>query len=288
MVEIDPPAPKPGRVRVTVQAAAVNPIDVKILRGLMGGSPPKNARGIGIEVAGVVDAVGDGVDAWAVGDEVFGRSIGGGYAESTLAAADALVRRPEYLPWDVAGGLTVAAETAHRTLTELRVTTGDVLLIHAASGAVGLVTTQLAVARGATVIGTASERNHDFLRSLSATPVAYGEGWVERVRAVAPRVDAVLDAAGTGVLAGSVELAGGAERVVTIAGYDEAASLGVRFTGSPEDMVPEPEVAAVVLPLYERGQLRLPIAGRYPLQDAAQALAASGSGHPPGKLVLIP
>ncbi|MBO0840274.1 MAG: zinc-binding dehydrogenase, partial [Sciscionella sp.] len=122
-------------------------------------------------------------------------------------------------------------------------------------------------------------------------PVTYGDGWVERVRTAIPAVstvDAVLDAAGAGVLVESVELAGGPRRVITIADYSGAQAAGVVFTGGPEDMRPIPEAFAEVFPLYAKGKLRLPIAGKYPLARAADALAASESGHVGGKLVLLP
>lgn len=286
LTESDMPQPGPGQVRLAVRAAGVNPIDWKLLRGMMGGTVT-TPRGVGVEAAGVVDALGSGVDAFAVGDEVFGRPIGGGYAEYVLASAENLVRKPEGMPWELAGGLTVAAETAYRALTYLGVTSGETVLIHGAAGAVGTVATQLAVARGATVIGSASEANHEFLRSLGAEPVTYGEGLVQRVRAITPQVDAVFDTAGKGALPDSIELAGGTDRVITIADPG-AAELGVRFTGGPDDSFPLPEVFAEVLPLYEQGKLRLPIASTYPLESAAEALARSEEGHGRGKIVIVP
>lgn len=287
LTDVELPEPGPGQVRLAVRAAGVNPIDWKILRGLFGGAP-EGRRGIGVEVAGVVDAVGPGVDAFAVGDEVLGRPLGGGgYAQYVPAKVDELVRKPAAMGWELAGGLTVAAETAYRALTHLGVSSGDTLLIHGASGAVGTLATQLAVARGATVLGTASAGNHDFLRSLGATPLAYGEGLVERVQAIVPKVDAVFDTAGKGALPDSIELTGGTARVITIAD-PQAAELGVRFTGGAEPSFPLPEVFAEVFPLWEQGTLRLPSGGSYPLARAADALTESESGHPGGKLVIVP
>lgn len=287
--EVPVPKPAEGQVRVLVRAAGVNPLDWKVIRAVFGGQPPTSPQGLGVELAGVVDAVGDNVSAFAVGDEVLGRPIGNaGYAEFALARPADLVRKPAELSWELAGGLTVAAETGYRALVTLGVSAGDTVLIHGASGAVGVVTTQLAIARGARVIGTASERNHDFLRALGATPVAYGDGWVDRVRAVGGTVDAVLDAAGKGVLPESVELAGGADRVITIADSAGAQAAGVVFTGGAEDMLPLSDVFAEVFPLLANGKLQLPIAGTYPLARAADALAESEAGHAGGKLVLLP
>lgn len=282
--ETDTPEPGAGQVLVAVRAAGVNQADWKLIGGLFGGAPPKKPRGIGFEMAGVVDAVGAGVEGLAVGDEVLG-SASGGYAEYALAAAADLTAKPAGMPWEVAGGLTVAAEAAYRCLTLLDVRAGETLLVHAGAGAVGALATQLAVSRGASVIGTASERNHDYLRSIGATPVTYGDGLVDRVRAVAPTVDAVLDASGRGVLPESIELAGGPERVVTIADFPGAAEHGVRSTGDSGPLAP---AFAELLPLYADGKLDLRIGGTYPLSQAADALAESKSGHARGKLVLLP
>lgn len=282
--EAEVPEPKPGQVRVAVRAAGVNQADWKMVGGLFGGEPPAEPRGIGFEIAGVVDSVGAGVEGFAAGDEVLGQASGG-YAEYALAAAADLTAKPAGLAWEVAGGLTIAAETAYRCLDLLGVRAGETLLVHAAAGSVGSVATQLAVHRGVRVIGTASERNHDYLRSLGAIPVTYGEGLVERVRAVTPVVDAVLDASGRGVLPDSIELAGGPDRVVTIADFPGAAAHGVRFTGESGPLAP---VFAELLPLAADGKLDLRIGGTYPLARAAEALAESKSGHARGKLVLLP
>lgn len=281
--EADMPEPGAGQVRVAVRAAGVNQADWKMVGGLFGGEPPAKPRGIGFEIAGVVDAVGADVDGFEVGDEVLGQASGG-YAEYALAAATNLTAKPAGLAWEVAGGLTIAAETAYRCLELLGVRAGETLLVHAAAGSVGSVATQLAVHRGVRVIGTASEHNHDYLRSLGAIPVTYGDGLVERVRALTPAVDAVLDASGRGVLPDSIVLAGGPDRVVTIADFAGAAEHGVRFTGESGPLAP---AFAELLPLAAEGKLDLRIGGTYPLARAADALAESRSGHASGKLVLV-
>ncbi|MFD3780452.1 NADP-dependent oxidoreductase [Streptomyces sp. NPDC058612] len=288
VTKVDKPDPGPGQVRVQVRAAGVNPIDFKILRGLFGGEPPRQRRGIGVELAGVVDALGPDVDSLAIGDEVLGRATGGSWADYPLATVDNLVARPADLPWEVAGSMTIVAEAAARALNLTGVSTSDTVVINGASGGVGALATQLAVARGARVIGTASERNHDYLRAIGAIPVTYGAGMADRVRAVAPTIDAAVDTAGRGALPDLVELAGGTKRVITLADPD-AAAHGVRFTGGgPGESVPLPDVFAEVLPLYRTGKLQFLIAQTYPLAQAAQALTASESGQAHGKLVLIP
>jgi NADPH:quinone reductase-like Zn-dependent oxidoreductase len=153
--------------------------------------------GVGSDVSGLVDQVGPGVTEFVVGDEVLSSSVTPSFAEYALAEPASLVRKPHEIAWEVAGSLAGAGGTAYAVLKRLRLNAGETLLIHGTPGGVGTFAVQLAVARGVTVIGTASERNHDYLRSIGATPVTYGDGLLERVRSVAPQsVDAVLDASG--------------------------------------------------------------------------------------------
>lgn len=237
----------------------------------------------GLEAAGIVDEVGEGVTGVEVGDAVLGWTVTGAYAEYALASEFAL--KPADLDWDTAAALPVAVETSVRVLDELKVGEGETLLIHGASGVVGAVGVQLAVARGATVIGTASPGNHDYVRSLGATPVAHGEGLADRIRAAAPQgVDAVYDAAGHGDLPLSIELRGGTDRIVTIAD-PQAAELGVTFSGGGGPF-------GARLGEYARlavdGKLTVRVAQSLPLADAAQAQELVATGHAPGKVVLRP
>lgn len=285
--DVHTPAPGPGRLRIAVRAAGVNAIDWKIRSGLFSGDTiPEEPVGTGIEIAGTVDAAGPGVQGWSVGRAVFGRVASGAAATHVLADPENLVVKPDWLPFEQAAALPVAAETAYRTLRRLDVRAGETLLIHAVAGGVGLVAAQLARARGAEVVGTARPLHHAFLRELGVHPVTYGDGLAERVRAVAPRgVDAVLDASGRDVLAVSIELAGGVDRVVTIAD-PHAADLGVHFsTGA--DAAPLEEIFAELFPLLERGALRLPIETSFPLERTADAHRRSEDGHLRGKIVLI-
>jgi NADPH:quinone reductase-like Zn-dependent oxidoreductase len=200
VLDIAAPTVGPGQVRLRVRAAGVNPIDWKTLQGLMAEEIPLQLpAGLGSDVAGVVDQVGEGVTDLAVGDAVLGRSVTPSFAEYALAVPADLIGKPEDLDWVVAGTLAGAGGTAYTVLRRLDLQPGQTLLIHAAAGGVGTFAVQLAVARGVRVIGTASERNHDYLRSIGALPITYGDGLAERVRSVAPDgVDAVLDASGRG------------------------------------------------------------------------------------------
>jgi NADPH:quinone reductase-like Zn-dependent oxidoreductase len=283
--EIDAPHAGPGQVRIKVLAAGVNPMDYKIRRGWFEAMMPTTFPAVpGLEVAGVVDEAGEGAE-FAVGDEVVGWAATGGYAQHALLGN--AVRKPAGVSWEQAVAVPVAGETSQRVLDALGVKSGETLLLHGAAGAVGAVAVQLAVAAGVMVIGTASEANHEYLRSLGATPVAYGEGLVERVRAVAPAVDAVFDAAGQGGLKESIELRGGTERIITIADMG-AGELGVEVSVGGT----EPEVVkgwlSKQLQLAADGKLTVRIAETFPLAEAAKAQEISESGHAKGKLVLLP
>jgi len=284
IVDVPDPHPGPNEIRVAVRAAGVNPSDWKARKGEMGGELPQTT---GREVAGVVDEIGAGVTDISVGDRVFGfsgGSAGAGAAEFAVISDYAPI--PPSLDFAEAAGLPVALETATRSLDTLGVAAGNTLLVNGAAGGIGSVAVQLAVARGARVIGTASPANHDYLRSLGAEPVAYGEGLLERVRALAPAgLDLALDVAGSGVLPELIELAGGPEHVVTIADVAGAQEHGVTF--SRGDTGRALHAIADIGELIEAGRLSLPIAQTFPLSQIADAHRVSEGGHVRGKLVLL-
>jgi NADPH:quinone reductase-like Zn-dependent oxidoreductase len=283
--EVDEPHAGPGQVRIAVRAAGVNPFDYKLRRGYI--SDKANFPVVpGYEVAGVVDEVGDGVTDLVVGDEVVGWSKTGGYAEFALAGA--LAKKPAGVSFEEAVALPVAGETSARALRELGVKEGETLLVHGAAGGVGAIGVQLAVALGATVIGTASEANHEYLRSLGVIPVLYGEGLVDRVRKLAPQgVDAVYDVAGKGALPDSIELRGGTDRILTVAD-PTAAEHGIPFSSGTGDPVQQSADLAAQLQLAADGKLTLKVAQTFALADAPKAAEISESGHVSGKLVLKP
>lgn len=283
--DIDKPVPGPGEVLVKVRRAGVNPFDGKVRAGYTQSFAPVTLPSVpGFEIAGEVSEVGSGEPEFAVGDEVFGWSSGGGYAEYAIGGT--LLRKPEDLDWDIAASLPVAVETAVRVLNELKIASGETLLINGASGAVGAIAAQLAVRRGLTVIGTGGSANQEYIATLGAIPTHYGAGLVERVRALAPKgIDAVFDVAGKGALPDSIELRGGTtDRIVTIA--DQAAGeLGVAFSagGAP---IPVADLAAAA-ESAARGELTVTVAATYPLSDAAKAQEVVDGGHAGGKIVLI-
>jgi NADPH:quinone reductase-like Zn-dependent oxidoreductase len=282
LVEVPDPHPGAGQVRVAVRAVGVNPIDWKMRSGMMGGELPQTT---GREAAGVVDAVGEGIEDVGPGDRVFGFVTGAGAAELAVLTDHAPI--PASLDFAGAAALPVAVETATRTLDLLGVGQDTIVLINGAAGAVGSSAVQLARLRGARVIGTASPSNHEYIRSLGAEPTRYGDRLNDEVREIAPgRIDAALDAAGGGALPALVELTGDPERVVTIADYAGAQETGVRFSGG---MGTERAVHALrdVGPLIESGKFSLPVAKTFPLGKIGDAHALSQEGHVRGKLVLL-
>ncbi|WP_406478121.1 NADP-dependent oxidoreductase [Streptomyces sp. NBC_01615] len=280
--DVEVPQPGPGQVRVRVKAAGLNALDGKIRSGALEARFPTPLPAIpGGELAGVVDALGEGVQDVKVGDEVLGWSDTGSYAQYALATT--VAPKPAGLDWQHAVALPVAGATAERVLNLLGVVAGETVLMHGAAGAVGTLAVQLATARGARVIGTAGPANQDYLTSLGATATLYGEGLVERVRALAPDgVDAVFDLAGKGALEDSITLRGGTERIVTIADFS-AYQLGITFSsGSPE------RSAAGLAALAQdaaTGKVVTTVTA-YPLAQAAAAQQVSDAGHVQGKLVL--
>jgi NADPH:quinone reductase-like Zn-dependent oxidoreductase len=278
------PHPGPGQLRIAVRAASVNPIDWKAFSGAMSGGEPMAGTGyLGSDAAGVVEEVGQGVTGVAVGEEVFGR---GQHTQAESALLDAWAAKPPAIDWAVAAAAGVAGETAERGLRLLEVKAGDTLFVDGGAGGVGAVAVQMAIARGARVIASASQANHDYLRELGATPVRYGQGVAERVRAAAGgRVDAVFDVAGKTPVQELISLAPAPSQVLSIANF-AAGQAGARVTGGGADSRPM-EALALVADLLAQNKLVLKVE-TFPFDRAAEAYRISQGGHLRGKLVLIP
>ncbi|MEV0348229.1 NADP-dependent oxidoreductase [Nonomuraea sp. NPDC050680] len=299
VAEVEAPHAGPSEIRIAVRASGVSPGETYIRSGALRDMVPTTfPYRTGFDAAGVVDEVGDGVTGVSIGDEVFGMTstIGRG-ANADFAVLAAWAPKPAAWSWEEAGGAAGGVETATRVLDRLAVGAGHTVLVQGAAGAVGTVAVQLAVARGATVIGTASEHNHDFLRSLGAEPTTYGVGLVERIRALAPAgVDAVFDCAG-GALPDLIAIAGDTTRVVTIADFT-AAAHGVHMshgapaeeTGAAVGAAADPQAVhglAIAVTLAGEGRLRVPVAAAFPLAEAAAAHELSEGRHARGKIVLV-
>ena len=286
VADAEEPHPGEGQIRIAVRAAGVNPIDWKARSGVMREMMPLSFPVIdGREASGVVDEVGPGVSGVATGDEVFGFSVGGAAAEHALL--DDYARKPAGLAWEEAAALPVAVETSLRVFNVLGgLGEGQTIVVNGAAGGVGAVAVQIAQARGARVIGTASEGNHEFLRSLGAEPTTYGDGMVERIRALAPDgIDLAFDTAGKGGIPDLITLTGDPARVATIADFG-AAALGAKVTGGAEGRAPGALDEAAQL--VEAGRLHVPVQQTFTFAQASEAHRVSEGGHVRGKLVLVP
>ncbi|MFJ8083192.1 NADP-dependent oxidoreductase [Streptomyces sp. NPDC096205] len=287
--EVPDPKVAPGQVLIQVRAAGVNPVDWKIMTGGLDGMMDTVFPAIpGWDVAGVVTGTGPDAPEFAVGAEVMAYARkhvvhAGTFAEYVAVDASAVAHKPAGLDWAQAGGLPLAGLTALRTLDRMDVGADDTLLVHGASGGVGSLGVQLAVDRGARVIGTASERNHDFLRGLGAEPVAHGDGLAERVRALAPDgVSAVADFVG-GQLEATLAVLAPAGRHASVA--DPSVQ---QHGGSWIWVRPDGEKLAELAALVERGALTVEVAETFPLEAVGAAFDASRTGRTRGKLVITP
>ncbi len=276
VAEFEPAAPGSDEVLIRNEAIGVNPFDYKLVAGQTGGKPLTAAVVPGNEAAGVVEGVGRDGAGFHIGDTVVWRGYLGAYATHSVVAASKVYPKPAELSFVEAAALPVAAGTAWAAVQQAGVQTGDVVLVHAAAGGVGSAAVQIAVSLGARVIGTASEKNQDYVRALGAEPVVYGPGLVESVRALGT-VTAIIDAVGTSdAVAASRELMPDLQRAISTAHAEG-------FTAVKSDTAAVPSVLA----LAAQGSLRSDITRTFPLDAAAEALALSATGHVRGKIVLL-
>ncbi|MBP2458837.1 NADPH:quinone reductase-like Zn-dependent oxidoreductase [Clavibacter michiganensis] len=303
VVDVPTPRPGAGEVVVRVRAAGVNPIDWKLYGGDFHevDDDQREEAGLaeelptlGLECAGVVVEVGADVRDVAVGEEVVVHPVTAAYADHVVAPPSSLVRRPAALGEAEAAGLMLAGTTAAHALHAVGAGARDTVLVHGGSGGVGLMAVQLARIAGATVVATASERNHDVLRDLGAIPVAHGPGLADRVRAAAPQgIDAAVDTVGTDeALDVSVALVADRGRIASITGSDRRAEAGIRLLGyGPGQDAGTEHRASVRQELADHagaGRLLVRIAGTFALADAADAHRFARRSHAPGKVVLLP
>ena len=291
-------APGPGQVLLEVRAAGTNPVDYKMYSGAYGTDQARLPIHLGYEASGVVGAVGEDGDGPAgpirSGDEVIAYPVQGAYATELLVPASSVVPKPSRLSFEEASGLLLTGCTAVHALTVTGVRSGETVVVHGASGGVGLMAVQLAVNAGARVIGTASAGIHPYLRELGAEPVTYGEGLVERIRSLAPGgIDAAIDTVGGDeAIDASVALVADRDRIVTIAAFQRGVELGLKVIGAGPGGDPGTEIrAAARLELVrqaEAGKLRVKVAATYPLSEAAAAHRELELGHTHGKIVLVP
>jgi NADPH:quinone reductase len=297
---VDEPVAEPGagQVLVEVRAAGVNPVDWKSYSGTMGADPGRLPIRLGSEVSGVVTATGPDATGPAgpvtVGDEVIGFRVTGGYAEQLVAPASALVPKPAGMAWPEAAGLMLTGSTAVHALTAVDVGAGDTVLVHGASGGVGLMLLQLAAARGARVIGTAGTDGAALVRRFGAEPVAYGDGLADRVRALAPDgVTAAIDTVGSDEAVDvSLQLLPDRDRFVTIAAFARGAELDLKRIGGGLGADPGTAIRDAarleLTRLVDAGALSVVVDATFPLDRVADAHRQGMRGHSHGKLVLLP
>lgn len=288
---VDLPVPKvgPDSVLVAVRAASVNPVDWKVREGHLDGLLDATFPVVpGWDVAGVVERVGLDTPELQVGDEVYGYVRkdwlhGGTFAQYVAAPVRTLARKPASATFEEAAAVPLAGLTAFQTIGRAGVTAGQTVLVHAAAGGVGQFAVQIAVARGARVIGTASPRNHEHLRALGAQPVAYGDGLAAAVRELAPDgVDVVLDYGSDDLVTTTRALlrpGGTVASIVDAAARDELGGHYVWVRPSSEDLTALAE-------LIDAGRVRVDVAEVFDLADAAAAHEASQSQHVRGKVVV--
>lgn len=285
MLDVTVPDPEPGQVRVRTVAVGLNPIDAKIFRGLRPEQVESLPSGVATDFSGVVDALGSGATRFDIGDAVLGGARNRAAADYVVIDEDLLFAKPDGVPFDIAGALFVAGRTAFATVASLDLDEHDTVLVSAAAGGVGVIAAQLALARGAAVIGTAGASNLEFLRSLGVIAVDYrGADLAARVRAAAPSaLTAVLDNNGGETIDAGLTLGVPPQRINTIANHARAAELGLSSAGQQAAV---PAQLVELLQLIAAGEVLVPIEARYPLADVATAYERLEQGHARGKIVL--
>jgi NADPH:quinone reductase-like Zn-dependent oxidoreductase len=290
VVEVERPVPGPGEVLVRVKAAGINPGEASIRKGLMHERWPATfPSGEGSDLAGIVEEVGPGVDSFSAGQAVIGwTDQRASHAELVVVPVEHLTRKPGEVSWEAAGALFVAGTTAYAAVRAVGASSGDTVVVSGAAGGVGSLVVQLARLAGAAVIGLAGESNHQWLLEHGAIPVAYGDGVAARIREVSDgHVDAFIDTFGGGYVALAVEELGVApERIDTIIDWAAAEQYGVKTEGTAA--AASADVLAELAGLVESGELEVPIAKTFGLDQVRDAYRELERRHTRGKIVLIP
>jgi NADPH:quinone reductase-like Zn-dependent oxidoreductase len=289
VVDIERPEPGQGQALVNVKAAGINPGEAAIRKGLLADRWPATfPSGQGSDLAGIVVAVGKGVQGFVVGDEVIGFTNNrASQAEFVVVEASDLTFRPRHVPWEAAGSLFVAGTTAYAAIRAVSLKRGDTVVVSGAAGGVGSIVIQLAVREGAKVIGLASPVHHQWLSDHKVIPVAYGEGVEERIRASADdHIDAFIDTFGADYVELALKLGIRPERIDTIINFGAVAKYEVKAEGNAQ--AASAAVLADLAQLIDQGELEIPIAHVYPLAAVQEAYRVLEQHHTHGKIVLVP
>ncbi len=289
VVDVERPTPGTGEVLVNVKAAGINPGEASIRKGLLASRWPATfPSGEGSDLAGVVAAIGEGAQGFAVGDEVIGfTNKRASHAEFVVVEANDLTPRPHSVPWEVAGSLFVAGATAYAAVRAVSLKRGDTVAVSGAAGGVGSIAVQLAVQEGAKVIGLASPAHHQWLRDHGVIPVTYGEGVEERLRAASDNsLNAFIDTFGADYVELALKLGVQPDRIDTIANFEAVEKYGVKADGNAQGA--SAEVLAHLAQLIDQGKLEIPIAHVYPLAEVQEAYRELEQRHTNGKIVLVP
>ncbi len=287
--EVDDPVAGPVQVVVAVRAAAINPGEISIREGLLDARWPATfPSGEGSDLAGVVQNVGDGVTEFAVGDEVLGwTEERASHAELVAVPVSQLVAKPPPVPWEVAGSLFVVGMAGYASVQAVAPQEGETVVVSGAAGGVGSVAVQLAARTGATVIGLAGERNHDWLRRHGVVPATYGGGQADRIReAAGGPVDAFIDTFGGGYVDLAIELGVAPRRINTIIDRDAAERVGAQTQGT--HAIATARLLAELAAMVADGSLEIPIARTFPLDQVRDAFRELAERHTHGKIVLLP
>jgi NADPH:quinone reductase-like Zn-dependent oxidoreductase len=285
---IDIPTPGAGEIVVEVRAAGTNPGEAAIRQGFFDTENPKLPSGQGSDFAGVVQSIGDGVTTVSVGDEVLGWSFSrSSQASHVLVPADQVVEKPASISWEAAGSLYVVGVTAYAAVRAIAPSEGETVAVSAAAGGVGSVVVQMLRHKGVNVLGIASASNADWLTLHGVTPILYGDGLEDRLRAAAPDgIDAFIDLFGPDYLDLAVALGVPVDRIETIISFEKAQQLGTKAEGSVDATTTD--ILAEVAGLVADGTIEIPIAATFPLEDVQDAYSQLEDRHTHGKIVLLP
>jgi NADPH:quinone reductase-like Zn-dependent oxidoreductase len=286
VVDVPIPEPSHGEALVKVKAASINPGEAKIREGRLHAMWPATfPSGEGSDLAGIVTKIGPGVENFKVDDEVIGfTDRRASHAEYVVVEAQNLTPKPPKVPWEVAGSLAIAGGTAYAAVRAVSLKRGDTVAVSAAAGGVGSIAVQLARRAGATVIGIASPTNHAWLAAHGVKPESYGADLGDRLRET--RIDAFIDAHGAGYVKLAVELGVSRDRIDTIIDFAAASEYGAKTEGS--NSARSASVLAELATLIASGELEVPIAATFPLNDVRAAFSQLERGHIRGKVVLLP